>query len=236
MTKPTEQKTEAASNLEKPAANQTIQKLETNVSVLLKDEAWQEMREKVNLTVRSGLLPSNVDFPKALIIAAYGKELGLSPIIALKEVYVVDGKASMSSALMKGCVHQKLPKALFKVTESSAEKCVIVTKRDKDDPNEPQATWTFTIEEAKAFYSSKNGVKDNWKKHPTDMLRARCISRACRGEFSDVFLGAIYDHEELEDLREIVSKRTAAEIKLNKFNEEMKQLAKGKEDVFMVED
>jgi hypothetical protein len=236
MSKPTEQKTEAASNLEKPAANQTIQKLETQVSVLLKDESWQEMREKVNLTVRSGLLPANVDFPKALIIAAYGKELGLSPIIALKEVYVVDGKASMSSALMKGCVHQKLPKALFKVTESSADKCVIVTKRDKDDANEPLATWTFTMEEAKAFYSGSKGIKDNWRKFPADMLRARCISRACRGEFSDVFLGAIYDHEELEELRETVAKRTKSEIQLNKFNEEMKTLAKGASDVVVVQE
>jgi len=229
MIKPTE--SEAASNLDKPAANQTVQKLETQVSVLMKDESWLEMREKVNLAVRSGLLPATLDYAKAIIIAAYGKELGLTPIISLKEIYLVDGKASMSSALMKGCVHERLPKALFKVTESNSEKCVIVTKRDKDDPNEPMATWTFTIEEAKVFYSGSKGIKDNWRKFPADMLRARCISRASRGEFSDVFLGAIYDHEELEDMRDTAAKRTKGEVQLNKFNEEMKFLAKGSQNV-----
>ena len=123
------------------------------VGVLAQDPEWNSMREKVSLAVRSGLLPSNLTYEKALIIAAYGREIGLAPIMAVKDIYVVDGKACMSAARMKGLVHQRLPKALFKVIESSDEKCVMVTKRDKDDPNEPQATWTFTIQQAKTFYS-----------------------------------------------------------------------------------
>jgi len=209
-------------------------------SVLLKDDRWQAMREKVNLAVRSGLLSVSaknaeevkVAYQKYVVIAGYGAEIGIPPITACKEIYLVDGRPAMSAALMLGLVHQKLPKALFKVVESDAEKCVIVTKRDKDDPNEPQAKWVYTREEAKAFDTGRNGMKDNWKKFPTDMLRSRCVSRACRGEFADVFLGPVYSVEEIEDLK--TSFRTPSDLEkkdeaLSNFNQTMKQLAEKKE-------
>lgn len=222
---------------ENKTADKENPKLPATKSVLLEDKNWQAMREKMALAVRSGLLPKEMTYEKAVMIAAYGRELQLNPMTAVKEIYIVDGKPSMSASLMKALVHRKLPNALFKVTESTKDKCVIVTKRMKDDANEPQATWTFTIEEAKAFYSGRNGIKDNWKKHPADMLRARCISRACRGEFSDVFLGPVYTPEEIEILKEAVDSGNKQQKILESFNEHYKNLGEeSQEDTFNAEE
>jgi len=53
---------------------------------------------------------------------------------------------------------------------------------------------SFTIEQAQ-----RAGVtgKDNWKKYPEAMLRARCISALARAVYPDVVLG-IYETDELE--------------------------------------
>jgi hypothetical protein len=53
---------------------------------------------------------------------------------------------------------------------------------------------TFTIEEAQAA-----GVagKDNWRKYPKAMLRARCIAALARTVYPDLLAG-VYETEELE--------------------------------------
>lgn len=142
--------------------------------------------------IKSGLF-KDMDISKAVTISLMGKALGIEPIIALRCISVINGKAVLESALMKALVHKKLPHAIFNFKESTTEKCVVEASRGKDSPPH---TYSFTLEDAQ-----RAGLlnKDNWKKYPEDMLRNRCISRVCRAEFSDCFMGSVYTEEELKE-------------------------------------
>lgn len=188
--------TEAKAKLERIQKKDPAQATDLVRQELLSSPAYQSRKLKVDQAIKAGILPKEMTEGKAIVIAQWAHELDVDPMVALNNFFVVNGKIGISAAFMKARVHEKIPKCLFKITENSATECVAVTKRDKDDPNEPIATWRYTIKEAQDA-----GItgKDVWKKYPADMLRARCITRAVRGEFSDVFLGRAHDPEELED-------------------------------------
>jgi hypothetical protein len=178
-----------------PGAN--IQAIHTTNSfppISTESDQLNTLWKQCKIFLESGLLPEMIKTPaQAFTIASYGKALGIEPIIALKEVYVVKGKPSMSATLMKAFVHKKLPNALFHIKTSNEKECEIEVARDKSLAITP---YRFTIEDA-----VRAGLRgDNWTKYPRAMLRSRCITEVCRAEFSDCFLGSIYDENEIKEI------------------------------------
>lgn len=129
---------------------------------------------------------------KAEIIMRYGAALGVLPEIAIRQIYIVEGQPSPSSALMLGLAIAggHLKRNDYRVVESTSTACKIElfgATRAKPE-----------IVEAKfADYSHLHG-KYNWKNYPTDMLFARAVGRAMRRYFPDVF-GGVYAAEERID-------------------------------------
>jgi hypothetical protein len=151
---------------------------------------WQALRESAKAVVNSGFLPKSINTPeKAVTLMLAGRELGLGPMQAIRSIHVIDGKPVMSADLMAGLVHKRIPGALLRIVETTGERCVV----DAGRPGQEPTRFTFSLDDAKAA-----GLlgKDNWKKYPRPMLRARCLSEAARAVFPDVLLG-VYDPDEL---------------------------------------
>jgi hypothetical protein len=151
---------------------------------------WKAMREQATALVSSGFLPRAVNTPeKAMAIIQTGKELGLGPMQALRSIHIIEGKPTMSADLIAGLALAKLPGSVLRVSESSDKQCVIEAGR----AGQKLTTFTYTMADAQ-----RAGLagKDNWKKHPRAMLRARAITEAARAIFPDTCVG-LYDPDEL---------------------------------------
>jgi hypothetical protein len=148
------------------------------------------MREQAQTLVASGFLPKAINTPeKAIAVIMTGKELGLGPMQALRSIHVIEGKPTLSADLIAGLVHARVPGAVLRVAESTDKRCAVEAGR----PNTQATMFTFTIEDAqKAALMGK----DNWKKYPRAMLRARCLTEAARAVFPDAVMG-LYDPDEL---------------------------------------
>lgn len=142
--------------------------------------------------VESKFLPKSVQTPQqALAIMATGKELGFSMMQSFRLIHIIEGKPSLSSDAIAALVLSSGKAEYFMAEETSAKVAKYVTKR-KGAPSEQR--YSFTIEDATT--AGLTG-KDNWKKYPAAMLRARCIAALARMAFPDVVAG-IYDPDEIQ--------------------------------------
>lgn len=151
---------------------------------------WAAMREQANELVKSGFLPKAVNTPeKAMAIIQTGKELGLGPMQSLRSIHIIEGKPTMSADLIAGLALQRVPGSVLRVVESTDAKCVVEAARPGHEPT--KFTWTMGD-------AQKAGLtnKDNWRKYPRAMLRARVITEAARAMMPDAVVG-LYDPDEL---------------------------------------
>lgn len=143
------------------------------------------------LLVSSRLLPRSITTPEAAFaVIVTGRELGLSAMQSLRAIHIVEGKPTLSADLMVAMVKKSDACLFFRLVESSATVALYETHRR----GEPSPTrLSFTLEEAKAA-----GVtgKDNWRKYPAAMLRARAAAALARAVYPDLVLG-VYDPDEL---------------------------------------
>jgi hypothetical protein len=142
--------------------------------------------------------------PKALkgrpadvaIILLTGIEFGLQPMAAIRGINVIEGKASMSADLLSGLVQQKVHVCeYFRMVTCTDTMATFETKRHG---HSEAVKLSYTIEQAQR--AGLTG-KDNWKKHPADMLAARCISRLSKRVYPDITQGCYVPDEE-DEIRE----------------------------------
>lgn len=141
--------------------------------------------------VASRLLPRSISTPEAAFaVIATGRELGLSAMQALRAIHIVEGKPTLSADLMVGLVKRSEACAFFRLVESTGAVATYETHRR----GEPSPTrLSFTLDEAKAAGVAS---KDNWRRYPAAMLRARCAAALARAVYPDLVLG-VYDPDEL---------------------------------------
>lgn len=127
---------------------------------------------------------------RILMILLTGKELGISPMIALNGgIWNIQGKIEVSARCMNSMIRRAGHS--INIVRSDSSKCTLLGKRKDGDSFE----CSFSIEDA-----SKAGLttRDNWKKYPEDMLYNRCMSRLARRLFPDV-IGESYVRGEISD-------------------------------------
>ena len=139
----------------------------------------------------------------AVAAMAIGRDLGMSPVVALQRLYVIHGKVGMDASEMRNRA-MRLPSCeYFIVDYASAQKAVIKLRR-RDWPEGTFKEVTVHIEDAKrAKWGMRQGKWDansSWMKTPDDMLVARATSKACRRYFPEYFSG-VY---EVQEIREVV--------------------------------
>ncbi len=148
--------------------------------------------EMARLLVASGLMPRGIQRPEAAFaIIAAGRELGLTAMQSLRSIHIIEGKPTLSADLVAALCKSRPDVCLyFRLVESTDK----VARYETHRRNEPVPTpMSFTWEDA-----TRAGVtgKDNWKKYPAAMLRARCITALARAVYPDLAMG-VYDPDEV---------------------------------------
>lgn len=129
------------------------------------------------------------NLPAILACVATGRELGIGDLEALRDIYVVDGKPTLSAELMVKLARRRGHSIKGDVTAESAT--VTGTRGDNGDT----MTVTWTLEMAKR---AKLTSKSNWTSYPEAMLWCRAASQLCRMLFPDVLAGVVYTPDEAE--------------------------------------
>lgn len=141
-----------------------------------------------------------------------GHELGLSPMAALRAIYVFKGTPGIYAKTMVAVL---LSQGHEVWVESQSDDSVTVCGRRKGTTHVNRCTWDRArVVKAKLTNNAK------YQENPQQMLYARAASEACRETAPDALLGMPYAVEEIEDFddrpirAEVVSvpRVTAAEI------------------------
>lgn len=153
-----------------------------------------EVRAMAEYLSRSKFIPQSFrgDISTAVMLIVTCKQYNL-PITALSEVMEVNGKVGFWGRTKLGIVLKSGVCEYLIPTEQTEKKCTIETKR-KGWPK--TVTVTYTIEQAeKAGLLARS---DAWKKHPSDMLYWRAVSRVISQVYPDVIQGfaTVEDEEE----------------------------------------
>jgi hypothetical protein len=121
-----------------------------------------------------------------------GRELGIGPMQALRDVYLVNGRPSLAATLMVARVRAAGHR--FRTLHNDDERATVqITRRGETEPEPPV---TFTLEDARR---ARLADKDIWKQYPARLCWARAASAACRRDAPEVLGGVVYTPEELSD-------------------------------------
>lgn len=126
-----------------------------------------------------------------------GREMGLGPMQSLRDIYVVDGKPSLSSNLL--LARMRAGGLVVVDSEATAERAWIKARR-RDTGEIAEVEWT--MEEAKQVKRKGKPLVDgdNWRNYPADMLWARAVGRLARRIGGDLIGAAMpYSSEEVQD-------------------------------------
>jgi len=175
---------------------------------------YTTFKDQVMVAFQSGLLPKSIDTPqKAIAIALTGRELGLKPMESLMGLYVVNGKVTLSSALMLRLIYERCPGAKITVLSSDEKEAQVEMER----PGGTSQKFSFTMEEAKrAGFLNKRP----WQEHPATMLRWAAIRTGARVVFADAIAGC-YMPDELPEER-LSPKPTEVKVSLPAYRKERK--------------
>lgn len=145
----------------------------------------------------SGMFPDIKSHAQAIVKVMAGKELGLPPFASIQGIHIAEklGKVIIGANLIATMIANH-PQYNYRVNECNREICKISFYNPKEIT---EANFigisSFTIQEAQ-----EAGLlgKDIWKKYPSDMLFARCITRGARRYAPGIFGGTpVYTPEEM---------------------------------------
>lgn len=206
------------SSMERLPANQLANSIDTATTLDMKRACAVQM-------IQSGLLPNTLATVEQLedpelrekaiggviAIVEYGRELNITPWVALNGMHVVQGKVVMGIHMYMGLALKN--NILVDVTEDYKK---MYSANDKTKLVDIQTSVEITRKHAefnglvKTYRFSKRwseitkaglDTRDNYKKRPILMLRTRCITEALRLYAADVFMGT-YETSEIIDITE----------------------------------
>ncbi len=134
-------------------------------------EKREQFKREVEIAYKSGLLPKTVNSPAAaMTIALAGQSMGLDPLSAFRGIDLVEGRIEMRAWLQLAQAKKMIPGFKYKVVESNDTTCQIwFSTPHLDEPH----VEVYDMERAR---TAGLADKKNFQRHPTEMLRNRCIS------------------------------------------------------------
>lgn len=135
------------------------------------------------------LIPENIKTSEeAFAIMLAGHELGIPPMAAFREIYIVKGRTSPSYRVVAGLVLKGDPAARFDWKERTAERAAVRLTRG----NGAFIDVEYTMEDAKragVAFKTRSGEDTVWAQFPADMLAKQAVVRACRLAGPDLITG-----------------------------------------------
>ena len=173
----------------------------TSTALVRRDQGFEPetLNEAIQLSERlsaSALLPKDLKGKPTdvLITIMQGRELGMSPIRSLNDIYVVNGRPSLSADTMKAlCFQHPDICEYFECVESTDKSVTMETKRARATKPDRE---TFTLDQA-----VRAGLMDNptWKKWPKVMMEHRASAILARRVYPDLIRG-FYLEDEVEEI------------------------------------
>ncbi|QDP46852.1 MAG: putative recombination protein [Prokaryotic dsDNA virus sp.] len=163
--------------------------------------SFEDLKRFCSASAASGYFKDAQDVAKAIVKVQAGMELGVPPIASMAGIHIVEGKPTLSSGLIASRIKAS-GKYRFVVKKHTETECELEFKEKLDGSWESVGVASFTMADA-----AKAGIggRTNWKRYPKNMLFARAISNGARWYCADIFTGAIYTTEEIQDDISIVS-------------------------------
>jgi len=154
------------------------------------------MRDRVDWAekiARSNLLPRAYQNNPANVLLAleYGNALGISPVVAMQQIHVIEGKPTASAQLIGGLVRNAGHKLRVEFNDKTMTATATIIR--SDDPDY-QFTAVWNLDRAKAANLTGKG---NWRTYPAAMLKARAITEVARDACPEALFGVAYTAEEL---------------------------------------
>lgn len=135
---------------------------------------------------KSGLFPNAKNPYGAFAITQYGAELGIGPMMSLKNINIISGQLAANGQLMLSLAMSK--GVTFQVLSETTDEVSIKFMRGGQ-----QYISKFTMKDAEL--AGLKG-KDNWRKYPSDMLYWRCVAKGLRRIAPDAVMG-LYTPDEI---------------------------------------
>src|SRR3990172_5912768 len=156
--------------------------------------AIERMMMIANAVAKSGMpLQKNCRTAESVFAKiVIGYEHGLGPMTSLHEIHLIEGKASLPSAIKVGVIRERGLGTLDLIECTNAKARVKVHRNDWH-PDRYEIV-EYTIEDATAAGLTKN---DTYRKHPRSMLSARAHDLAVHLYMQEAFMGLPYSPGEL---------------------------------------
>jgi hypothetical protein len=129
-----------------------------------------------------------------------GQEVGVAPMTAIHDIYLVGGSASMKAQLMVALVQKaghylKVHIKPKEATVTAMRKVVRYVEAEGGQDLRHVEVGEYTFGEADAKRAKLDG-KDNYKNYPQLMYVNRALSMACRYSFPECLAGLVHTPEE----------------------------------------
>jgi len=146
--------------------------------------------------MQSGMFKDIGSQAQAVVKILAGRELGLAPIEAMSNLYIVGGKVALQAKAI-GALIKKGGKYDYKVEKLDETECVIAFYQIEGGNKVELGKSSFSMKDA-----AKAGIvnKEVWKNYPRNLLFARALTNGARWYTSDAFCGyAVEEIESIED-------------------------------------
>lgn len=153
-------------------------------------ELFREVVKAAEFLSKTPFVPKEMLGKPADVAAAImkGHELGMDPLDALANIYVIHGRVGFYAEFQRRRIIQA--GHTFRVVESSDTRCIVEGIRKED--GQPQRA-SFSADQAR-----KAGLQLG--NYPADKLIARATSRLCRQVFPDVLSGTLIAEDIIDGL------------------------------------
>jgi len=163
----------------------------TNALSELDNVNW---RDQIAAARAAGIIPRDIRSDEAALgIALKARELGVPMMAAYSSIHMIQGRPTCSAQLMLACARRVVGDKLKYEIHGDGDKC---EGRMSTDGGETWNSVSFTMKQAQ---QAGLAGKDNWKKHPDDMLFARVASKLVRRCVPEATLG-VYTPDEVEHI------------------------------------
>ena len=170
---------------------------------------------------------------QALVKILAGAEIGIPPIQSVRTIYAIPRPQSegggvgftLAAELMRAMVMRSEVCAYFEletageVAQPETLACTIkagrIFERKGREPRVIEYVHTARYGDFAQVMQGKHGIKANWRRHPLDMVVARCTSIICKRGFADVTNGMEARevlNDEWEDARDVVPEAEATVV------------------------
>ena len=176
---------------------QTRQQIDRSSPWALQPTGQKGLVDFAGYVVDSRLFPNIKDHAAAIVVIAWGQNLGVPAMIALSQAYVVHGRVGWGAQFITGLVKNNPSCVKFYVSETDEKHAAVVYQRR----GEPEGKYVFTFDKADKrglTKDTRNGEHSMWKKYPEIMCRWSALRECARMVWPDVVTG-VYTPDELTD-------------------------------------